>query len=144
MRSQASKHRLFNMQNDWILINSRRNESRVMNTSAIAFETFEMHLNEAYVLPESNVFLLIDTASGWEIWEGFKVGKMERIQVNRHGMVTSDGIYFEKNDSISFKSNLRGITLKATTVVSRYGIIFSMLGKHVDQIKSKLVDQMQY
>ncbi|XP_029347273.1 glutamate receptor ionotropic, delta-1-like [Acyrthosiphon pisum] len=115
---KASKHRLFNMQNDWILINSRRNESHVLNTSVIALETFEMHLSEAYVLPESNVFLFIDTPSGWEIWEGFKVGKMERIQVKRHGMVTSDGIYFEKNDSISFKSNLRGITLKATTVIS--------------------------
>lgn len=120
MHSQASKHRLFNMQNDWILINSRGNESRSLNTSAIALETFEMHLSEAYVLPESNVFLFIDTASGWEIWEGFKVGKMERIQVNRHGMVTSDGIFLAKNDSISFKSNLRGTTLKATTVVSRY------------------------
>lgn len=118
MRLQASKHRLFNMQNDWILINSKRNESYVLNSSAIALETFEMHLSEAYVLPDSNVFLLIDTASGWEIWEGFKVGKMERIRVNRHGIVTSDGIYFDKNDSISFKSNLRGITLKATTVVS--------------------------
>jgi len=120
MHSQASKNRLFNMQTDWILINSQRNESRLLNTSAIALETFEMHLSEAYVLPESNVFLFIDTADGWEIWEGFKVGKMERIRVNRHGMVTSDGLYLAKNDSISFKSNLRGITLKATTVVSRY------------------------
>lgn len=119
MYTQASKHRLFNMQNDWVLINSRRNESRVLDTSEIALETFEMHLSEAYVLPESNVFLFIDTTSGWEIWEGFKVGKMERIQVNKHGVVTSDGLYFEKNGSISFKSNLRGITLKATTVVSR-------------------------
>jgi len=138
---QASKHRLFNMQIDWILIDSRRNGSYVLNTSAIALETFEMHLSEAYILPDSNVFLFIDTASGWEIWEGFKVGKMERIRVNRHGIVTRDEIYFDKNDSISFKSNLRGITLKATTVVSRYyDIIFSMLGKHVYHNKLKCID----
>jgi len=124
MRSQASKHRLFNMQNDWILINSRQNESHSRKTSAIALETFEMHLSEAYVLPESNVFLFVDFAGGWEIWEGFKVGKMERIQVNRYGMVTTDKLNFEKNHSISFRSNLRGITLKATTVVSRYRITF--------------------
>uniref|UniRef100_A0A2S2NTB4 Glutamate receptor delta-1 subunit n=1 Tax=Schizaphis graminum TaxID=13262 RepID=A0A2S2NTB4_SCHGA len=115
---KASKHRLFNMQNDWILINSRRNESHARDTSAIAFETFEMHLSEAYVLPESNVFLFVDFAGGWEIWEGFKVSKMERIQVNRYGMVTTDKLNFEKNHSISFRSNLRGITLKATTVIS--------------------------
>ncbi|XP_060852766.1 glutamate receptor ionotropic, kainate glr-3-like [Rhopalosiphum padi] len=115
---KASKHRLFNMQNDWILINSRQNESHSRKTSAIALETFEMHLSEAYVLPESNVFLFVDFAGGWEIWEGFKVGKMERIQVNRYGMVTTDKLNFEKNHSISFRSNLRGITLKATTVIS--------------------------
>jgi len=144
MRSQASKHRLFNMQNDWILINSMRNETHVTDTSTIALETFEMHLSEEYVLPESNVFVLIATASGWEIWEGFKVGETDRIQVNRHGVVTSDGIYFEKNDSISFKSNLRGVTLKAITVVSRYGILWffmlRIISRHVNQNKSKHID----
>ncbi|CAH1738068.1 unnamed protein product [Aphis gossypii] len=115
---KASKHRLFNMQNDWILINSQRNESHLQDTSKIAFETFEMHLSEAYVLPESNVFLFVDIADGWEIWEGFKVGKMERIQINRYGLVTTDKLNLQKNYSILFRSNLRGITLKATTVIS--------------------------
>lgn len=113
------------MQNDWILINSRRNESHLLDTSTIAFETFDMHLNEAYILPESNVFLFVDIADGWEIWEGFKVGIMERIQINRYGLVTTDKLNFQKNYSISFRSNLQGITLKATTVVSKYRNKFS-------------------
>lgn len=131
MCSQASKHRLFNMQNDWILINSRRNESHLQDTSTIAFETFDMHLSDAYILPESNVFLFVDIADGWEIWEGFKVGKMEIIQINRYGLVTTDKLYFQKNYSISFRSNLRGITLKATTVVSEYRYLINCLPRFV-------------
>lgn len=113
------------MQNDWILINTQRNESHLQDTSKIAFETFEMHLSEAYVLPESNVFLFVDIADGWEIWEGFKVGKMERIQINKYGLVTTDKLNLQKNYSILFRSNLRGITLKATTVVSKHRNKFS-------------------
>lgn len=86
----------------------------------IALETFEIYLNKSYVLPESNVYLLIETDDNyaWEIWAGFKVSKMEKIQVHRHGIVTSDGIELNNNDSILLKSDLRDITLKATTVVS--------------------------
>lgn len=120
MLVQASKNRLFNIQNNWILIDSQRDANRVLETSMIALETFEIYLNKSYVLPESNVYLLIETDDNyaWEIWEGFKVSKMEKIQVHRHGIMTSDSIELNNNDSILLKSNLRGITLKATTVVS--------------------------
>lgn len=137
---QASKHRLFNMQNDWILITSRRlDENRGRNTSAIALETFEVHLNEAYVLPESNVFLFVATVGGWEIWEGFKVGMIERIQVHRLGTVTDNGLDLEKNHSVSFRSDLRGITLKATTVVSgRSESAFRVRNLSIESNQSKL------
>lgn len=108
------------MQNYWILIDSRRGASSMSNTSKIALETFEMHLSKSYVLPESNVFLLVQTDENyaWEIWEGFRVSKMEKFQVHRHGTVTNNGIELNYNESILFKTDLRGITLKATTVVS--------------------------
>lgn len=109
------------MQNNWLLINSQRDSNRVLNTSTIAFETFEIYLSESYILPESNVYLLIETDDyAWEIWEGFKVSKIEKIQVHIYGIVTNNGLELNNNDSISLKSDLQGITLKATTVVSSF------------------------
>lgn len=118
---QASKTRYFNKQNNWMLINSRQNDSNNVRTSEIARETFETHLDEAYVLPESNVFLFIRTDDeSWEIWEGFKVGKMEKIQVYKHGTMTGNDLKLLNNVSVSPRTDLRGITLKAATVVSGF------------------------
>jgi hypothetical protein len=75
------------------------------------------------VLPESNVLLLVETddvGGTWDIWEGFKVGKAERIRVYKHGTVTSDGVLELNRNSVSPRTDLRGITLKATTVVSTF------------------------
>jgi len=112
------------MQNNWMLIDSRgRGADRADAAAAIALETFETHLNDCYVLPESNVFLFVRAGGGdgdgdtWEIWEGFKVGKTEKIRVRRHGTATSEGVRFD-NDSVLSRTDLRGITLRATTVVS--------------------------
>lgn len=107
------------MQYNWILVNSQQDDSNNVGTLEIALETFETHLGKAYVLPESNVFLFVRTDDqSWEIWEGFKVGKMERIQVHKHGTVTGDDFKLLNNGSNSPKTDLRGITLKAPTVVS--------------------------
>ncbi|XP_025422107.1 glutamate receptor 2-like [Sipha flava] len=123
---QASENRLFSRQNDWILVDPRRRRRRqdtdsTWSSSATALETFENHLADAYVLPESNVLLLVETddAGGtWDIWEGFKVGKAERIRVYKHGTVTSDGVLELNRNSVSPRTDLRGITLKATTVIT--------------------------
>lgn len=103
------------MQNHWILINPRR-KVNATDSSTIALETFEKYLGEAYILPESNVLLFVETADdAWEIWEGFRVSKTDKIRVNKHGFVTSSAL--QLNNSIPIKADLRGITLKATTVV---------------------------
>jgi len=108
------------MRNNWLLIESRgRGASAAVSAATIALETFETHLADFYVLPESNVFLLVKSDDGdddtWEIWEGFKVGETEKVRAYRHGTVTSDGVRFNNESS---RTDLRGITLKATTVVS--------------------------
>lgn len=116
---KASKNRLFSMENYWILINSQQNLKSV-DTAKVAQETFEICLSEAYVLPESNVILFVKIDdNAWELWEGFKVGKMEKIRVYKHGTATSGGLQL-LNDSIALRSDLQGITLKATTVVRKF------------------------
>ncbi|VVC30079.1 Ionotropic glutamate receptor [Cinara cedri] len=118
---QASKDRLFDMRNNWILINSRADCVSSNDGQQVALETFETYLSEAYVLPESNVFLLVQTNdrdSSWDIWEGFKVSKTERIRVYRHGSASVNRLEVLDNNSVSLRSDLRGITLKATTVIS--------------------------
>lgn len=107
------------MHNNWILINSQQSEN-YKNTSKTALETFEMFLNEAYILPESNVFLFVKIDDQtWEIWEGFKVSLMEKLKVYKHGTVSKNELELITN-SVSLRTNLQGITLKATTVVSDF------------------------
>lgn len=121
---QASDNRLFDMQNQWILVDSRPTTKRATNTSAeVAARTFEKYLNGAYVLPESNVFMLVatdnvGTGHAWDVWEGFKISKTERIRVYRHGTVMGDmRAQLDGNRSMAVRTDLLGITLKATTVV---------------------------
>lgn len=119
-----------------MLIDSRgRDADRTDAAATIALETFETHLSDCYVLPESNVFLFVRAGGNdaWEIWEGFKVGKTAKIQVRRHGTATSDGVWFD-NDSVSSRTDLRGITLKATTVVS----ISRRTGRHAARSDKRL------
>lgn len=121
---QASDNRLFDMQNQWILVDSRSTTKRSANTSAeVAARTFEKYLDGAYVLPESNVFVLVATdnagmGGAWDVWEGFKTSKTERIKVYRHGTVMGDmRAQFDGNRSMAVRTDLLGVTLKATTVV---------------------------
>lgn len=113
------------MRNIWILINSRADYADSADGREVALETFETHLSTAYVLPDSNVFLLVRTGgrdARWVIWEGFRAGKTDRIRVYRHGSATAGRLEVFENDSVSFRSDLRGITLKATTVVREFYI----------------------
>lgn len=110
------------MQNKWILVNSRRRGAAAdlsATAAEVALETFETHLSGAYVLPESNVFLFVETdGDAWEIWEGFKVSRTGKVLVFKHGTVTGDGPLELADDSVSLRTDLRGVVLKATTVVS--------------------------
>lgn len=121
---QASDNRLFDMQNQWILVDSRPTTKRAANTSAeVAARMFEKYLDGAYVLPESNVFVLVatdnaGTGRAWDVWEGFKTGKTERFRVYRHGTVMGDmRAQLDGNRSMALRTDLMGFTLKATTVV---------------------------
>ncbi|XP_050546126.1 uncharacterized protein LOC126908256 [Daktulosphaira vitifoliae] len=110
------KNRLFDMQNDWVLYNSRR----IYNTSdisSIVLDTFETHLSNAYILPDSNVYMFINVVNdGWEIWEGFRTGKEQPFKVFKCGKATAD--YVILNNINTERRNLKGIILKATTVIS--------------------------
>lgn len=120
---QASDNRLFNAQNEWILIDPSSSSRRSAEDRAdAALQLFEDSLGGAYVLPESRVYAFVETGDGdgdaWEIWEGFKVGQSEKIRVHRHGTVTGAGSELNVNRSVALRTDLRGITLRATTVVS--------------------------
>lgn len=126
-RAQASERRLFNAQNEWILVDSAADAPSPSSSSEdAALKTFRDHLDGAYVLPESRVYAFVPlrTDGGettWEMWEGFRVGKSEEIRVYEHGAVTAAGSVVREWDvgrSASSRTDLRGITLKATTVVS--------------------------
>lgn len=120
---QASDNRLFDKQNQWIIVDSRLTTKRAANTAEVAARTFEKYLDGAYVLPESNVFVLVatdnaGTGRAWDVWEGFKISKTERIRVYRHGTVMGDmRAQFDSNRSMAVRTDLLGVTLKATTVV---------------------------
>lgn len=72
-------------------------------------------MNESYALPDSRVYLLIDTGSGpWEVWDGFRLSVFEDIRVSRVGTVTADRVEFGQSDRTDF----RRVVLKASAVVS--------------------------
>lgn len=94
----------------------------VADASSAALKIFQDHFPDgAYVLPDSRVSAFVETDGddAWEIWEGFRVGKSEEIRVYKHGTVTSAVLELNINQSFSLRTDLRGVTLKATTVVSR-------------------------
>lgn len=124
---QASDRWLFNVQNDWILFS--RDRAAVGETSAmsVALKVFNTHFNDAYVLPDSSVFLVQETGDNvWEVWNGFKASKSDTIRVFKIGTASPNflnisGLLYEE------KRNFRGITLKANSVVRIYAILRTIM-----------------
>jgi len=72
-------------------------------------------MNQAYVLPDSTVYLLIEVDRNvWEIWDGFRLGVTEEVQVSRVGVMTPDRVEIKRSDRTNFKRMI----LSASTVVS--------------------------
>lgn len=77
---------------------------------------FETYLGNAYVLPDSGVFLFQKINNDkWEIWSGFRASKSDAYRVFRVGTSSSNGSI--NNESYIERRNFRGIILKANTVV---------------------------
>lgn len=106
------------MQNDWILLNQNLVINQT-NTTLLALQIFETYLDNAYILPDSDVFLFqkidIDV---WEIWNSFRFSKSDTIRVFKIGSASPN--YLEMNDLYTEKRDFCGITLKANTVVCKY------------------------
>lgn len=104
------------MQNDWILFYRNPTVNKT-NSAVFASRTFEMYFGDAYVLPDSGVFLFQEIHDNvWEIWNGFRASKLDTIRVFKIGIVSSN--YFYTIDDLNGeRSDFRGITLKSTTVV---------------------------
>ncbi|XP_050421371.1 uncharacterized protein LOC126833853 [Adelges cooleyi] len=112
---QAFQDRLFNMQNDWILFGGQT-FSNDTNSSTNVLKIFETYLRDAYVLPDSRVYLFSQTdQDAWEIWEGYRISYREKIRVFQSGMATTNNLCL--NDSNAERMNFRGNVLKATTVI---------------------------
>lgn len=102
------------MQNDWLLFN-QKSISNTNDTLTIVSIVFEKYLGKSYVLPDSGVFLFQKIGNNvWEIWSGFQSSKLDAIRVFKIGSASK---YIEMNDSIELRTNFRGTTLKAITVV---------------------------
>jgi len=117
-RIKVSNDRLFNTQNDWILFDhgSIVNE---MTSAQFALRTFQMYLANAYVLPDSGVFLFLETYNDvWDIWSGFRASKSDTIRVFEYGTASSNRLTIRELHEE--RRNFRGITLKSTTVVRTF------------------------
>jgi len=103
------------LQNDWLLFN-QKSISNTNDTLTIALIVFETYLGKSYVLPDSGVFLFQKIGNNvWEIWSGFQASKLDTIRVFKIGLASK--YHIEMNDSIELRTNFRGTTLKAITVV---------------------------
>jgi len=111
---QASKSRLFSLQNEWVLFNRHGNPNKT-DSLEIALHSFRTHMNQAYVMPDSMVYLLIEVDRNvWEIWDGFRLSVTEEMQVSRVDVMTPDRVEIKRSDRTNFKR----VILSASTVVS--------------------------
>lgn len=111
---QASNERLFNLQNSWILFN-HHGKLTDSDSLEVALETFKTHMSDAYVMPDSRVYLLIETDHNfWEVWDGFRLNVSEEIQVSQVGIMTPDRVEIKLSD----RTNFHRIGIRASTVVS--------------------------
>lgn len=108
------------MQNDWILFDRNATTANTTNSNGFAWKTFNKYLADAYVLPDSGVFLFEEIDDNvWKFWNGFRASKTDGLRV--FGMGSGSSNYFHI-DSFAFneqRKNFLGITLKATTVVCK-------------------------
>lgn len=104
------------MQNDWILFNQNPLVNNA-NSTLFASQTFEIYFSNAYVLPDSGIFLFQQIDDNvWEIWSGFRASKLDTIRVFKIGAVSSN-YFYSMNVFNNERSDFRGITLKSATVV---------------------------
>ncbi|VVC30078.1 Ionotropic glutamate receptor [Cinara cedri] len=110
---------VFNAQNDWILLDGQpvvANETN-MTAASLATEIFQTYLGEAYVLPDSGVFLFQMTGQKdfWHIWNGFRASKSDTMRVYKIGTASPESL--EIDDLREERRDFRGITLKVNTVI---------------------------
>lgn len=102
------------MQNDWVLLDENQQVTDETNGT-----TLETYLGDAYVLPDSAVFLFQRTDENfWKIWNGFRAGKSGPIRTFEIG--TTSTSHLNISDLNGERRDFRGITLKANTVVCAY------------------------
>lgn len=92
----------------------------------IALRAFKTHFYRTYILPDSRVYILVETKDNlWEVWDGFRLSVAEDIQVSKIGVTAPDRL--EMN--ISDRTNFQRVVLRASTVVSlvKYFIIYSVI-----------------
>lgn len=110
------------MQNDWVLLD-RRNPT-ANDTDSSALRTFETYLADAYVLPDSGVFLFRAVDDGlWEIWNGFRASKSDAFRAFRVGTVSANHLHVDDYGLNDERKRFGGITLKSTTVVRKQNYI---------------------
>lgn len=105
------------MQNDWILFGTNQimNETK---SDLYALRTFEVYLGNAYILPDSGVFLFQEADNNiWDIWNGFRASKSGAFRVFKISTASPNSLIINFNDLINERNNFRGITFKSTTVV---------------------------
>lgn len=105
------------MQNDWILF-GKNVATNTTNTTSLALKIFETYLGDAYVLPDSGVFLFQEIDNDvWEIWNGFRFSKSDTLRVFKIGSASPNNLMINVNDLYAVSRNFRGVTLKANAVV---------------------------
>lgn len=79
--------------------------------------TFETYLGNAYVLPDSSVFMFQKINNNiWEIWNGFRTSELDSMRVFKVGLASPNHLIL--NDvSVNERRNFRGTTLRTNTVV---------------------------
>lgn len=106
------------MQNDWILF-GKNVASNTTNTTSLALKIFETYLGDAYVLPDSGVFLFQEIDNDvWEIWNGFRFSISDTMRVFKIGSTSPNNL--NANDLYAERRNFHGVTLRANAVVRIY------------------------
>lgn len=72
-------------------------------------------MGEAYVLPDSRVYLLVRVDDNiWEVWDGFRLKTAGEIRVSKIGEMTPNRVEI----NISHRANLQRTVLNSSAVVS--------------------------
>lgn len=90
------------------------------DSTAVAARTFNSYLADAYVLPDSGVFLFQEVDDNvWTIWNGFRASKTDQLRV--FGIGSGSPNHFNVNSFVlnEQRNDFLGVTLKSTTVVRK-------------------------